>query len=170
VVVSDSGAYREPPDDVCLRIPPDAYESAVLEETLHWLMEDRSRTEVIGAAAQAWVRRCCTWERVAEMYEAAARGGSPTTSAAPTLTCITLDRATDDPMRPLIEAHRALEPGGMLRVQSSRSTFAPDEIRAMLEDAGFVVISIELQDATIRAIARRDSVQKRRYPKWLYVD
>jgi hypothetical protein len=40
----------------------------------------------------------------------------------------------------------------------------------MLEDAGFVVISIELQDATIRAIARRDSVQKRRYPKWLYVD
>jgi hypothetical protein len=73
-------------------------------------------------------------------------------------------------MRPLIEAHRALEPGGMLRVQSSRSTFAPDEIRAMLEDAGFVVISIELQDATIRAIARRDSVQKRRYPKWLYVD
>ncbi len=170
VVVSDSGAYREPPDDVCLRIPPDAYESAVLEETLHWLIEDRSRTEAIGAAAQAWVRGCCTWERVAEMYEAAARGGSPTTSAAPTLTCITVDRATDDPMRPLIEAHRALEPGGMLRVQSSRSTFAPDEIRAMLEDAGFVVISIELQDATIRAIARRDSVQKRRYPKWLYVD
>ena len=87
VVVSDTGASREFPDDVCMRIPPDRYEEDVLVECLSWLIESRSRTEEIGRRAQQWVASRCTWPKVAQMYASFLKGesesnGSRTSAAA----------------------------------------------------------------------------------------
>ncbi len=68
VIVSDSGANRELPDEVCLCIPPDDYEEQVLVECMQWLLESPGRVEEIGRRAQAWVAETCRWEQVAGMY------------------------------------------------------------------------------------------------------
>jgi SAM-dependent methyltransferase len=73
VIVSDVGACRDLPEDVCLRIPPDDYEALVLVECVKWLLETPSRLEEIGRRAQQWVAESCTWEKVARMYAAFAR-------------------------------------------------------------------------------------------------
>ena len=73
VIVSDVGACRDLPEDVCIRIPPDDYEAQVLVECVKWLLETPSRVEEIGRRAQQWVADSCTWERVARMYAAFAR-------------------------------------------------------------------------------------------------
>ena len=79
VMVSDAGASRELPDDVCLRIPPDNYEEAVLVECMKWLLESPARVDEIGRRAQQWVADRCTWPKVAQRYadfaKAAADGG-----------------------------------------------------------------------------------------------
>ena len=68
VVVTDAGASRELPVDICVRIPPDAYQDRVLLETLEWLVSDRRITDEIGASAARWVADTCTWPRVARQY------------------------------------------------------------------------------------------------------
>ncbi len=69
VIVSDSGSCRELPDHVCLRIPPDIHEEAVLTECLKWLFEDQRRIREIGTHARDWVAAECSWARAAQMYK-----------------------------------------------------------------------------------------------------
>jgi glycosyltransferase involved in cell wall biosynthesis/SAM-dependent methyltransferase len=68
VVVSDIGAMRELPGDVCLRIPRDRYETAVLEESVAWLLEHREEAESLGEQARQWVAAECSWEKAARKY------------------------------------------------------------------------------------------------------
>jgi len=82
VIVSDSGANCELPEDVCLRIPPDDYEAAVLVECMKWLLETPSRVAEIGCRAQQWVADACSWPRVAQMYAAFARTAADRTAPA----------------------------------------------------------------------------------------
>lgn len=193
VIVSDQGAYSEPPDHVCLRIPPDAYEQPVLLEVLDWLLSDRSRTESIGRAAQDWVRSCCTWQHAAQLYANVAAGqttqppvfSSPSSAgrsvvlsqfpagarlpypeeAFERVTCPSLPHEPADPMQLPCELNRILQDGGLLTLQGS--PYGPGELRLLLEDAGFVLISIDPKP-NASAIARRDSAPIHRYPSWLY--
>jgi len=68
VMVSDLGSFRELPDDICLKIPVDAYEGRVLSECLRWLVSDLSRARNMGQLARQWVARECNWGRVADLY------------------------------------------------------------------------------------------------------
>jgi len=68
VIVSDLGAFRELPDDICLKIPVDAYEYRVTSECLRWLAADLSRARRIGQLARQWVAQECNWGRVADLY------------------------------------------------------------------------------------------------------
>lgn len=68
VIVSDLGAFRELPDDVCLKVPVDAYEFRVLAECLRWLASDLSRARRIGQRAREWVSEACSWGRAADLY------------------------------------------------------------------------------------------------------
>ena len=86
VVVSDTGASGELPDDICVHIPPDRFEEPTLAGVLEWLVEAPSRREQIGCLAQEWVRETCSWARVAQMYasflqDAADRHGTGPTGA-----------------------------------------------------------------------------------------
>ncbi len=76
VVVTDGGASRELPGDVCVRVPWDRYHHGVLLETLAWLTSDRRITDEIGAGAAKWVEDTCTWARVARRYAEFATGES----------------------------------------------------------------------------------------------
>lgn len=68
VIVSDIGAARELPDDICIKVVPDRYQSRVLLECLRWLLSAREIGEQIGRNAQEWVSRTCTWGIVARAY------------------------------------------------------------------------------------------------------
>ena len=68
VVVSNNGANRDLPHDICAKIPVDEFQGRVLEECLLWLLSDREITTSIGEAARQWVADTCTWERVARSY------------------------------------------------------------------------------------------------------
>lgn len=68
VVVSDNGANRELPPDVCVKIPVDELQDRVVEECLLWLLSDRAITAEIGEAARRWVAATCSWESVARSY------------------------------------------------------------------------------------------------------
>ncbi len=68
VVVSNNGANRDLPGDICVKIPVDEFQDRVVEECLVWLLSDRRITAQIGAAAQRWVAETCSWERVARAY------------------------------------------------------------------------------------------------------
>ena len=72
VIVSDTGACRDLPDDICLRIEPDHLEEPVLAACVNWLLEDRERLGAIGRRAREWVSETCTWEKTAQMYAATA--------------------------------------------------------------------------------------------------
>ncbi len=54
VVMSDAGASREYPDDICVRIPGDEFLERVLGETLAWLASSPACTKEIGSAARRW--------------------------------------------------------------------------------------------------------------------
>lgn len=68
VLVSDIGWSGELGDDVCVKIPRDRYEPDVVVETLAWLIEHPHERRTIGSQAQDWVRRECSWPRVAQRY------------------------------------------------------------------------------------------------------
>lgn len=70
VVVSDVGAFREYPDEICLKAPVDACEEDTLFEYLNLLVSRPDLRETMGRAARAWVERECNWHSVAERYAA----------------------------------------------------------------------------------------------------
>jgi len=68
VLASDIGWSQELPSDVCVKIPCDRHQMDVTVETVAWLIDHPADAQEIGAKAQAWVERECTWERVAQRY------------------------------------------------------------------------------------------------------
>ncbi len=68
VVVSDVGAFREYPDEICLKAPVDASEEDHLFEYLNLLVSRPELARALGARAREWVERECAWESVARRY------------------------------------------------------------------------------------------------------
>lgn len=68
VIVSDVGAFRELPDDVCLKVPIGAAEEETLFEFLNLLVSRPSLAAAMGARARRWVEKECGWERVADRH------------------------------------------------------------------------------------------------------
>lgn len=68
VVVSDTGAFREYPDDVCLKAPVDATEEDCLFEYLNLLVARPDLRTRLGERARAWVKEECNWKLVARRY------------------------------------------------------------------------------------------------------
>lgn len=68
VVVSDIGAAHELPDDLCVKIPRDRHEMAVIIECLKWLVSDQNAAHEIGERARSWVEARCGWSTVAQQY------------------------------------------------------------------------------------------------------
>lgn len=70
VIVSDVGAFRELPDEICLKVPVDDMEEEVLFEYLNLLISRPGLARAMGEGARAWAERECSWNRVAERYVA----------------------------------------------------------------------------------------------------
>ncbi len=68
VVMSDNGAAREYPDEICVRIPCDAHLEPVLRDTLAWLLKSPGLVSEIGSAAARWSAENCSWPSVAQRY------------------------------------------------------------------------------------------------------
>jgi len=68
VVVSDVGAFRELPEDICLKVPVDANEEEVLFEYLNLLVAQPTLARQMGERARQWAVRECRWEVVAQKY------------------------------------------------------------------------------------------------------
>ena len=84
VIMSDTGAAREYPEDVCVRIPCDQYLVAVLRDTLAWLLSSPDIVSAIGAAAAKWAAETCGWPTVAQRYAEFARAyAEPVTPPTP---------------------------------------------------------------------------------------
>ena len=69
-LVSDVGAFRDFPDDVCLKVEVGPGEEDEIFEYLNLLVTRRDFAQELGRRARAWVERECPWERVAERYAA----------------------------------------------------------------------------------------------------
>lgn len=69
-IVSDVGAFRELPDEICLKVPVDDTEEEVLFEYLNLLISRPGLARAMGEGARAWAERECSWERVALRYVA----------------------------------------------------------------------------------------------------
>ena len=67
-LVSDVGAFRDLPDDVCMKVPVGEGEEEEIFEFLNLLVSRPGLGRALGARARAWVERECTWERVARSY------------------------------------------------------------------------------------------------------
>jgi len=78
-IVSDVGAFRELPDEICLKVPVDDTEEEVLFEYLNLLISRPALARAMGERARAWAERQCSWDRVARRYvaflERLAQGG-----------------------------------------------------------------------------------------------
>jgi glycosyltransferase involved in cell wall biosynthesis len=70
VVASAIGGVGELPDDICVKIPRDRHEMAVIGECLKWLLSSPEDAAEMGAQARQWVAAECTWENVAHRYVA----------------------------------------------------------------------------------------------------
>lgn len=68
VIVSDTGAFREIPEGVCLKTPIDDSEEEHLVGYMNMLIERPEVARAIGERARAWVERECRWESVARRY------------------------------------------------------------------------------------------------------
>jgi glycosyltransferase involved in cell wall biosynthesis/SAM-dependent methyltransferase len=68
VLVSDVGAFRELPDDVCLKVPVDATEEDQIFECLNLLVSRPDVAGALGRRARQFVARECNWELVAGRY------------------------------------------------------------------------------------------------------
>lgn len=66
--VTRTGAYAELPDDVCVKIEPDAYEKNLLMEYLKFFAAHADARERMGANARAYVKARHTLERAAMGY------------------------------------------------------------------------------------------------------
>jgi glycosyltransferase involved in cell wall biosynthesis/SAM-dependent methyltransferase len=67
-IVSDAGAFREYPDEVCLKAPVDESEEEHLYEYLNLLVSRPEVARALGERAREWVERECRWEVVAGRY------------------------------------------------------------------------------------------------------
>lgn len=70
VLVSEVGAFREYPDDVCLKVPVGPGEEDLIFEYLNLLISRPEVARAFGARARCWVERECSWEKVAARYAA----------------------------------------------------------------------------------------------------
>lgn len=67
-LISDIGAFSEFPDDICLKVPVDQDEEALIYEYLKLLIERQDLAQDIGKRAQHWVKTQCSWKKTAEQY------------------------------------------------------------------------------------------------------
>jgi glycosyltransferase involved in cell wall biosynthesis len=67
-MVSDVGAFRELPDDICLKVPVDATEEDLILEYLDLLVSRPEVRKKLGSSAKEWVENECSWQHVAELY------------------------------------------------------------------------------------------------------
>ncbi len=85
VLVSDVGAFRDLPDDICVKVPPGPSEEDEIFEFLNLLVSRPDLARAMGTRARAWVERECTWEHVARRYaeflECVVTGTEPRASA-----------------------------------------------------------------------------------------
>jgi len=70
VLVSDIGAFREFPDDVCLKVPVGAGEEDLIFEYLNLLTARPDVARAMGEKAARYVNEECNWDRVAQLYAA----------------------------------------------------------------------------------------------------
>ena len=68
VIVSDTGAFAEIPDDACLKIPAGEPDPAWLAEYLDVLLGSDELREEVGLNAAAWAAEECSWEKAACGY------------------------------------------------------------------------------------------------------
>jgi glycosyltransferase involved in cell wall biosynthesis/SAM-dependent methyltransferase len=68
VLVSDVGAFREFPDDVCLKVPVGAGEEDLIFEYLNLLASRPDVARALGERAASYVKEECNWDRVAGLY------------------------------------------------------------------------------------------------------
>ncbi len=67
--VTRADAYAELPDDVCVKIEPDAHEKQLLLEYLEYFFSRPDARQKIGATARAYVQQNHTLEQAAKEYE-----------------------------------------------------------------------------------------------------
>jgi len=68
VLVSGIGAFREFPDDVCLKTPVGAGEEDLIFEYLNLLTSRSEVARALGERAARYVKEECNWDRVAGLY------------------------------------------------------------------------------------------------------
>ncbi len=85
-LVSDVGAFRDLPDDVCLKVSVGSGEEDEIFQFLNLLVSRPDLAQAMGARARAWVERECTWEKVATRY-------------ASFLECVVAGKPWDEPSR-----------------------------------------------------------------------
>ncbi|MBV8907197.1 MAG: glycosyltransferase, partial [Acidobacteriia bacterium] len=68
VLVSDIGAFREYPDDVCLKVPVGPSEEDLIFEYLNLLISRPEVAVALGRRAKEYVARECSWDVVACRY------------------------------------------------------------------------------------------------------
>jgi SAM-dependent methyltransferase len=68
VLVSDVGAFREFPDDVCLKVPVGASEEDLIFEYLNLLASRPDVARALGERAARYVKEECNWDHVAGLY------------------------------------------------------------------------------------------------------
>jgi glycosyltransferase involved in cell wall biosynthesis len=68
VLVSEVGAFREFPEDVCLKVPVGQGEEDLIYEYLNLLCSRPEVRRAIGERARQWVEENCNWRRVAGWY------------------------------------------------------------------------------------------------------
>jgi glycosyltransferase involved in cell wall biosynthesis/SAM-dependent methyltransferase len=68
VLVSDVGAFREFPEDVCLKVPVGAGEEDLIFEYLNLLASRPDVARALGERAARYVKEECNWDRVAGLY------------------------------------------------------------------------------------------------------
>ncbi|HTQ55416.1 MAG TPA: glycosyltransferase [Bryobacteraceae bacterium] len=68
VLVSDIGAFREFPGDVCLKVPVGEGEEDLIFEYLNLLVSRPDAARALGERAANYVRQECNWPRVAGLY------------------------------------------------------------------------------------------------------
>lgn len=68
VLVSDVGAFREFPEEICLRVPVGPGEEDILFEYLSLLVSRPDLARSMGARARQWARRECSWSLAARRY------------------------------------------------------------------------------------------------------
>jgi glycosyltransferase involved in cell wall biosynthesis len=82
LVVSDVGWFAELPDEVALKVPPDAGELELLTIALDLLASDDRARAAMGSAAAAHAARAHDLGRVAELYAAALTEAAATATGA----------------------------------------------------------------------------------------